>query len=134
MSYTDDIETVAYYTERALSVTFYAMNRHGDCLEAELLRPSTVNAGGQIAMKPSGEEVARVTTRTMMRTVHPAISGTFFLSDGMINNDLHSFSCKTETKEPVLLLWSGQKYKKTDAQALFIKLVKVKSEAQLGKC
>lgn len=122
------------------------------CLDAALLKPNMVNAGSDCPVQPGPEEVARLTFRTMMRGVPPAMPGIHFLSGGMSDSEATlnlqrlntmegcdrapwslTFSYGRALQMAVLKLWSGKPENKAEAQQLLTKLAKANSEAQLGK-
>ena len=95
------------------------------------------------------EEVARLTTQTMMRSVPPAVPGIHFLSGGMgaeeATQNLQllqracpkapwalSFSFGRALQDSVLKSWEGDEANVEEAQALLLELARVNSEAQLG--
>ena len=70
--------------QRVLSHVFRQLNAHDVTLEAMLLKPSMVLPGlDAVICENDQEEVARLTTQTMMRAVPPAVPGIHFLSGGM---------------------------------------------------
>jgi len=144
------IEHAAYESQRVLSHVFRALNTHDVVLEAMLLKPSMVLPGlDAIIAENDQEEVARLTVKTMMRSVPPAVPGIHFLSGGMgaeeATQNLQllqracpdspwalSFSYGRALQDAVLKAWAGEPENVAVAQELMRELARVNAEAQLG--
>ena len=110
--------------------------------------PSTMSSFASLA-ESDQEEVARLTTQTMKRSVPPAVPGIHFLSGGMgaeeATQNLQllqracpeapwalSFSFGRALQDAVLKAWAGDGENVPTAQALMLELARVNAEAQLG--
>jgi len=144
-----DIAQAAFESERYLSNVIRALNEHDVVLEAILLKPSMVLPGLD-APEADKVTVARMTARTLMRTVPPAVPGINFLSGGMgaeeATQNLQqiqkecpsapwtlSYSYGRALQDAVLREWGGKDENFASAQALLLELARVNSEAQLGR-
>ncbi|KAF4674222.1 hypothetical protein FOL46_005579 [Perkinsus olseni] len=145
------IETDAYVTERVLTAVFKALNDNHILLEGCLLKPNMVTAGAECPVRPTSEEIARLTVRTLARTVPPALVGVTFLSGGqseeMASVNLNAMNALPKERRPWALTfsygralqastiktWSGKAENTKAAQAVLLARAKGNSEAQLGK-
>lgn len=145
-----DIARSAYVTEVVLSEVFRALNEHNVLLEGCLLKPNMVTAGSECPDKPSAQEIAYMTVRTLARTVPPALVGVMFLSGGQSEEEASlnlnamnqlemrrpwvlSFSYGRALQASVLKAWGGKPENKEAAQAALMERAKANSEASLGK-
>jgi fructose-bisphosphate aldolase class I len=78
-----DIATTAAAQERVLRAVYEALAENGVLLEGSLLKPSMTSAGVSHDGAQTPEQVARMTVRTMRRTVPAAMPGILFLSGGL---------------------------------------------------
>jgi fructose-bisphosphate aldolase class I len=143
------IEETAYWSERVYSHVFRLLNEYNIVLEGILLKPNMCLPGLD-APNASPEEVAKYTTRTMLRSVPASVPGIHCLSGGMSSEESTlnlqalqdacpnspwalTFSYGRALQSPVLKKWAGQDQNKAAAQDILVKLAKANSEAQLGQ-
>lgn len=147
-----DILRCAETTEKVLAATMKALADHHVLLEGCLLKPNMVTPGSEGA-SASSEDIARLTLRTLQRTVSPAMVGIMFLSGGQSEEEASvnlnrmnqlvnegekgpwklSFSYGRALQASTLKAWGGKTENKEAAQAVLLKRAKANSEAQLGK-
>ncbi|PNH08266.1 Bis(5'-adenosyl)-triphosphatase [Tetrabaena socialis] len=106
-------------------------------------------APGLDAPVATPQEVARVTVRTMMRSIPAAVPGIHFLSGGMaeeeatlnlqaLNDEMPNspwaltFSYGRALQSSTLKTWAGKEANWDAAQAILVKLAKANSEASTG--
>ena len=76
------IDETAFWSERVYSHVFRLLNEYGVMLEGILLKPNMCLPG--LDAEPAAPAtVAAYTTRTMLRSIPPAVPGIHFLSGGM---------------------------------------------------
>ena len=143
-----DIDRCAYVTEVVLAACYKALNDQHVLLEGTLLKPNMVTPGSD-AKKVAPEVIAEYTTRTLQRTVPPAVPAIVFLSGGQSEEEatknLNAMN-KLQTKKPwflsfsfgralqqsTLKAWSGKEENLEKAQKAFLVRCKANSEATLG--
>lgn len=76
------IEVCAKITEKVVMACVFALHQQNVFLEGTLLKPNMVTAGAQAAKKPTTQEVAWMTVRTLSRSLPGAVRGVVFLSGG----------------------------------------------------
>lgn len=143
------IEETAFWSERVYSHVFRLLNEYNVVLDAILLKPNMCLPGLD-APTASPADVAKYTTRTMLRSVPAAVPGIHFLSGGMSEEESTlnlqalqeacpnspwalTFSYGRALQSTTLKTWSGNPDKWDDAQKILVALAKANSEAQLGK-
>ncbi|EFJ45173.1 hypothetical protein VOLCADRAFT_82483 [Volvox carteri f. nagariensis] len=143
------IEETAFWSERVYSHVMRLLNEYGVVLEGILLKPNMCLPGLD-APVASPQDVARVTVRTMMRSIPPAVPGIHFLSGGMseeeatlnlqaLNDEAPNapwaltFSYGRALQATTLKTWAGKESNWTAAQDILVKLAKANSEAAAGK-
>jgi len=144
------VERAAYESEKVLSHVVRALNTHDVILEATLLKASMVLPGLDASIAENDkDQVARLTTRSLMRTVPPAVPGVHFLSGGMGAEEATmnlqamqracpnapwalSFSFGRAIQDGVIKAWSGEATHVKEAQALLLELARVNAEASMG--
>jgi fructose-bisphosphate aldolase class I len=119
-------------------------------LEAMLLKPNMILAGQDCPKRPSVEDVARATLRTLARHVPPAVPGVVFLSGGQdyltatehlaAINRLNApkpwtltFSYGRALQDEALDAWHGERENVPAAQHAFYHRAKCDSAAALGR-
>jgi len=149
------LEVAARECERVLSHVFRALNAHEVVLEATLLKPAMVLPGLDAPLPENdAAEVARLTVRSLMRTVPPALPGIHFLSGGMgaeeATSNLQqvnlyrqracesapwslSFSYGRALQDGVIKAWAGEPENIPIAQELLLELARVNAEASVGE-
>ncbi|MCP9859261.1 MULTISPECIES: class I fructose-bisphosphate aldolase [unclassified Cyanobium] len=78
-----DILTTAAVQEWVLRSVYEALGQNGVFLEGTLLKPSMTLPGADGAERPSPEQVAAFSVRTLRRSVPPAVPAILFLSGGL---------------------------------------------------
>ncbi|NQV10965.1 MAG: fructose-bisphosphate aldolase class I [Cyanobacteria bacterium] len=78
-----DILTTAALQEWVLRTVYGALGLNGVFLEGTLLKPSMTLPGADCSERPSPEEVADFSLRTLKRSVPPAVPAILFLSGGL---------------------------------------------------
>jgi len=142
------IEETAFWSERVYSHVFRTLNEYNVVLDAILLKPNMCLPGLD-APTASPADVAKYTTRTMMRSIPPAVPGIHFLSGGMSEEESTlnlqalqeaypnapwslTFSYGRALQSSTLKTWSGNPANWDKAQQILVALAKANSEAQLG--
>ncbi|KAF6250909.1 fructose-1,6-bisphosphate aldolase [Scenedesmus sp. NREL 46B-D3] len=143
------IEETAFWSERVYSHVFRMLNEYNVVLDAILLKPNMCLPGLD-AEPASPAEVARYTTRTMLRTIPAAVPGIHFLSGGMSEEESTlnlqalneacpnapwslTFSYGRALQATTLKTWAGQPGNWEAAQKVLLSLAAVNSQAQLGQ-
>jgi fructose-bisphosphate aldolase class I len=143
------IEQNAYWSERIYSHVMRLLNEYDVCLEGILLKPNMIIPGLD-APPASPADVAKWTTRTMLRTIPAAVPGIHFLSGGMSEEESTlnlqalqeacpnapwslTFSYGRALQSATLKAWAGQQGNWDSAQAILVALAKANSQAQLGQ-
>lgn len=144
-----DIEKCAEVTEKVLAAVYKALNDHHVLLEGTLLKPNMV-APGSDSPKVAPEVIAKLTVRTLRRTVPAAVPGIVFLSGGQSEEEATlnlnamnklevlkpwtlSFSFGRALQQSTLKTWAGKKANVAAAQSAFLARCKANSDATLGK-
>jgi len=78
-----DILTTAALQEWVLRTVYEALGLNGVFLEGTLLKPSMTLPGADCTERPSSEQVADFSLRTLKRSVPPAVPAILFLSGGL---------------------------------------------------
>eukprot|EP00775_Hariotina_reticulata_P003924 gene3924-4178_t len=142
------IEETAFWSERVYSHVFRMLNEYNVVLDGILLKPNMCLPGLD-APTASPAEVAKYTTRTMMRSIPPAVPGIHFLSGGMSEEESTlnlqalqeacpnapwslTFSYGRALQATTLKTWAGKEENWDAAQNILVALAKANSEAQLG--
>eukprot|EP00878_Enallax_costatus_P000798 GHUV01000922.1.p1 GENE.GHUV01000922.1~~GHUV01000922.1.p1 ORF type:complete len:403 (+),score=124.33 GHUV01000922.1:45-1253(+) len=143
------IEETAFWSERVYSHVFRTLNEYNVVLEGILLKPNMCLPGLD-APTASPAEVAKYTTRTMMRSVPASVPGIHFLSGGMSEEESTlnlqalqeacpnapwslTFSYGRALQATTLKTWAGKEENWDAAQKILAALAKANSEAQLGQ-
>ncbi|AFZ80518.1 fructose-bisphosphate aldolase, putative [Theileria equi strain WA] len=142
------IGTCAEISEKVLASVFKALNDHHVLLEGALLKPHMITKGFSCPDEQTADQVAFYTSRTLRRTVPPALAGIVFLSGGQSEADatIHlneinranehpwalSFSYGRALQASCLKTWNGKPENAKDAQAVLLKLAKDNSLASTG--
>lgn len=146
------IEETAYWSERVYSHVMRLLNEYDVLMEGILLKPNMCLPGLD-AEPASPQEVAKYTTRTMMRTIPASVPGIHFLSGGMSEEESTlnlqalqeacpdapwslTFSYGRALQATTLKTWAGATPGSENwlaAQDILVKLAKANSEAQLGQ-
>merc|ERR1712003_291944 len=82
-----DQETTAKVQEWLISTVYKFLAENNVMLEGTLLKPAMTVAGVEATVKPTPEEVAQMTVRTLERVIPPAMPGVTFLSGGISEED-----------------------------------------------
>ncbi|KAG2422577.1 hypothetical protein HXX76_015905 [Chlamydomonas incerta] len=142
------IEETAFWSERVYSHVMRLLNEYGVVLEGILLKPNMCLPGLD-APVASPKLVAEVTTRTMMRSIPPAVPGIHFLSGGMSEEESTlnlqalneacpeapwalTFSYGRALQSSTLKTWAGKQSNWDAAQDILLKLAKANSQASTG--
>ncbi|KAI7840511.1 hypothetical protein COHA_005810 [Chlorella ohadii] len=143
------IEETAYWSERVYSHVMRLLNEYDVMLEGILLKPNMCLPGLD-APPASPAEVAKYTTRTMLRTIPASVPGIHFLSGGMSEEESTlnlqalqeacpnapwslTFSYGRALQASTLKTWAGKEENWDAAQKILVALAKANSEAQLGQ-
>jgi fructose-bisphosphate aldolase class I len=143
------IEETAFWSERVYTHVFRLLNEYSVVPEAILLKPNMCLPGLD-APTATPADVAKYTTRTMMRTVPAAVPGIHFLSGGMSEEESTlnlqalqeacpnspwslTFSYGRALQATTLKTWAGKQDNWDAAQKILVALAKANSEAQLGQ-
>jgi fructose-bisphosphate aldolase class I len=143
------IEETAYWSERVYSHVFRLLNEYDVMLEGILLKPNMCLPGLD-APTASPADVAKYTTRTMMRSIPPSVPGIHFLSGGMSEEESTlnlqalqeacpnapwslTFSYGRALQSATLKTWGGKKENWDAAQKILVALAEANSKAQLGQ-
>jgi len=144
-----DIERTAYISERVYSHVMRLLNEYDVMLDCILLKPNMCLPGLD-APVASPQEVAKYTTRTMLRSIPAAVPGIHFLSGGMSEEESTlnlqalqdacpnapwslTFSYGRALQSTTLKTWAGKPENWDKAQDILVKLAKANSQAQLGQ-
>jgi fructose-bisphosphate aldolase class I len=145
-----DIERCAVVTGQVLHAVFDALFEHRVRLEGMLLKPNMVTAGHESKTRPSVEDVAAATVRTLARHVPPAVPAIVFLSGGQNSllatehlaaiNRLSgpkpwtlTFSYGRALQDEALELWHGRSENVPAGQHAFYHRAECDSAAVLGQ-
>lgn len=82
-----DILTTAAVQEWVLRTVYEVLGLNGVFLEGSLLKPSMTLPGASCPQRPSPEQVAEFTVRTLRRSVPAAVPAILFLSGGLGEED-----------------------------------------------
>ena len=143
------IEKCAEVSERVLAACYKALNEHKVLLEGTILKPNMVTPGSE-GPKVDHTTIARMTVRTLQRTVPAAVPGITFLSGGQSEEDATlnlnamnqldtkkpwtlSFSFGRALQKSTLAAWGGKKENIPKAQKVFLERAKANAEATVGK-
>uniref|UniRef100_UPI00358F6AC4 fructose-bisphosphate aldolase, non-muscle type-like n=1 Tax=Myxine glutinosa TaxID=7769 RepID=UPI00358F6AC4 len=144
------IERCQCVTEKILAATYKALSDHHVFLEGTLLKPNMVMPGQDCMIACSPETIAKLTVRTLRRTVPSAVSGIAFLSGGQseeqasvhldaINNETAhrpwplTFSYGRALQASVLKTWSGKAENADAAKKVFEMRAVINGLAAQGK-
>ena len=143
------IEKCAEVSERVIAACYKALNEHKVLLEGTLLKPNMVTPGSE-GPKVDHATIAKMTVRTLQRTVPAAVPGITFLSGGQSEEDATlnlnamnqldtkkpwtlSFSYGRALQKSTLAAWGGKAENVEKAQKVFLERAKANSEASEGK-
>jgi len=144
-----DISVCARVSEHVYASVVKALHDNGVVWEGALLKPNMITPGDASA-KVSSQDIGLYTTRTLARTIPPAMGGIMFLSGGQseeeatVNLDAinkvgsHlpwklSFSYGRALQASTIKAWAGKADNLKTAQEVLLARAKANSEAQLGK-
>ncbi len=143
-----DIKRCEEVTLETLRVVYEELAKEEVALEGTLLKPNMVISGKESAVKPSGQEIAQTTIRTLQNIVPPQVPGIVFLSGGQseieatVNlNEMNkmgrqawelSFSYGRALQDSALKTWAGKAENVAAAQAKFYHRAKMNSLARFG--
>ncbi|XP_018395785.1 PREDICTED: fructose-bisphosphate aldolase-like isoform X2 [Cyphomyrmex costatus] len=145
-----DIDRALQVHEEMLSILFRALNEYHVYLEGMVLKLAMVLSGIKNAIKCTPQIVAEYTLRALRRTVPMAVPAIFFLNgdqtdeEAVLNlNAINacdnkipwrlSFCYGRALQNTVIKIWKNNPENVDKAQAMFLKRVKLCSEASLGK-
>jgi fructose-bisphosphate aldolase, class I len=136
-------------TAETLETVFRELRLAGVDLSGMLLKPNMVTAGIRAAERPSVDEVAERTVRTLLAHVPAAVPGIAFLSGGQTDEEATAhlsamnrigglpwrltFSYGRALQNPALKLWGGRPENVRAAQAAFTHRAHMNSLASLGR-
>ncbi|KYN02483.1 Fructose-bisphosphate aldolase [Cyphomyrmex costatus] len=118
-----DIDRALQVHEEMLSILFRALNEYHVYLEGMVLKLAMVLSGIKNAIKCTPQIVAEYTLRALRRTVPMAVPAIFFLNGDQTDEEANT----------VIKIWKNNPENVDKAQAMFLKRVKLCSEASLGK-
>jgi len=144
-----DIETTAKIQEHVVTTTYKYLQENGVMLEGSLLKPSMTVAGVDCPNKPTPEQVAAMTVRTLQRAIPPAMPGVTFLSGGISEEDSSvylneinkikrvgpwalTFSFSRAMQSSCLKTWAGKPENVEAAQAQLLARARANSAASKG--
>ena len=87
-----NIERTAEVQEKVLAAVYKALNDNNVFLEGSLLKPSMTVPGAECTEPISKEKIAEYTIRTLDRTVPSAVPGITFLSGGLSEEEVKTYS------------------------------------------
>lgn len=144
-----DIDRCEEVTAETLETVFRELRLAGVDLSGMLLKPNMVLAGNNAKDKPSVEEVARRTVRTLLSHVPAAVPGIAFLSGGQSDEEATAhlsainqiggcpwqltFSYGRALQNQALGLWKGHPENVPAAQAAFAHRAHMNGLAALGQ-
>eukprot|EP00274_Cyanoptyche_gloeocystis_P006187 CAMPEP_0196652264 /NCGR_PEP_ID=MMETSP1086-20130531/1510_1 /TAXON_ID=77921 /ORGANISM="Cyanoptyche gloeocystis , Strain SAG4.97" /LENGTH=357 /DNA_ID=CAMNT_0041982707 /DNA_START=184 /DNA_END=1257 /DNA_ORIENTATION=+ len=145
-----DIETCGAATEKVLAGVYKALADHQVLLEGTLLKPNMITPGADSKQKFTPNDVAKLTLRTLLRRVPPAVPGIMFLSGGQAEEEASlnlvalnklpdhrpwslSFSYGRALQQSCLKTWLGKAENVPKAQEALLARAKANHLAQLGK-
>jgi len=106
---THDQQTTAKVQEKLISTVYKYLEENNVMLEGTLLKPSMTVSGVEAKVKPTPQEVAKMTVQTLERVIPPAMPGVTFLSGGISEEDASIYLNeinKLERKGPWALTFS----------------------------
>jgi len=147
---THDIETTARIQERVLGTVYNKLRDNGVFLEGSLLKPSMTVPGVECPDKSDPACIAKMTVRTLDRSLPSAMPGVTFLSGGISEEDSSiylneinklerkgafglTFSYSRALQSSCIKIWSGKSENYKKAQDQLLARAKANSEASLGK-
>lgn len=143
-------ETTAKVQEWLISSTYKYLAEHKVMLEGTLLKPAMTVAGVDAEDKPTPEQVAQMTVRTLERVIPPAMPGVTFLSGGISEEDASiylneinkikrkgpwamTFSFSRAMQSSCIKQWGGKPENKEAAQKQLLARARANSEASKGE-
>merc|ERR1712129_195439 len=147
---THNQQTTAKVQERFISTVYKYMGDNGVLLEGTLLKPSMTVSGVEAKVKPTPQEVAKMTVQTLERVIPPAMPGVTFLSGGISEEDASiylneinkidregpwalTFSFSRAMQSSCIKVWGGKKENKEAAQKQLVARAQANSEASKGE-
>ena len=144
-----DIGRCEEVTGETLETVFRELRLAGVDLSGMLLKPNMVTAGIHASERPSVEDVAERTVRTLLAHVPAAVPGIAFLSGGQTDEEATAhlsamnrigglpwrltFSYGRALQNPALKLWAGRPENVRAAQAAFTHRAHMNALASLGQ-
>jgi len=146
-----DIAVCARVSEHVYATVVKALHDNGVVLEGALLKPNMIAPGNSAEKKPTPQEVAEWTVRTLARTIPPSMTGILFLSGGQTEEEATvnldainkiaggrlpwklSFSYGRALQASTIKTWGGKPENVEEAKKVFLARAKANSQAQLGK-
>mmetsp|Transcript_7948 Transcript_7948/g.11497 ORF Transcript_7948/g.11497 Transcript_7948/m.11497 type:complete len:392 (+) Transcript_7948:167-1342(+) len=147
---THDVETTAKIQEAVVTTVYKKLQEVGCVLEGTLLKPSMAVCGVGCENKPTPQEIATLTVRTLERSVPAAVPGITFLSGGISEEDSSiylneinkidrvgpwamTFSFSRALQSSCLKIWDGKAENKAEAQKQLVARAQANSEASKGE-
>lgn len=145
-----DVETTAKIQEAVVTTVYKKLQEVGCVLEGTLLKPSMTVCGVECEDKPTPQEIAALTVRTLERSVPAAVPGITFLSGGISEEDSSiylneinkidrkgpwamTFSFSRALQSSCLKIWDGKEENKAEAQKQLVARAQANSEASKGE-
>jgi len=145
-----NIEKTAEVQEKVVSICYQKLKEVGCLMEGTLLKPSMTVAGVECPDRPTPEDVARLTVRTLERAVPASVPGVTFLSGGLSEEDSSiflnaintiprvgpwslTFSFSRANQSSALQAWGGKKENVEAAQKALLARAQANSEASKGE-
>nr|AFE02907.1 fructose-1,6-bisphosphate aldolase class I [Emiliania huxleyi] len=145
-----DIATTARVQERVLSTVYMKLQDNGVLLEGSLLKPSMTVPGIDCADKSDPATIAKMTVRTLDRSLPSAMPGVTFLSGGISEEDSSiylneinklerkgafalTFSYSRALQSSCIKIWGGKEENYQKAQDQLLARAQANAEASAGK-
>jgi len=147
---THDQQTTAKVQEKLISTVYKYLEENNVMLEGTLLKPSMTVSGVEAKVKPTPQEVAKMTVQTLERVIPPAMPGVTFLSGGISEEDASiylneinklerkgpwalTFSFSRAMQSSCIKKWAGKKENKAAAQKQLLARAQANAEASKGE-
>jgi len=145
-----DQQTTAKVQEKLISTVYKYLEENNVMLEGTLLKPSMTVSGVEAKVKPTPQEVAKMTVQTLERVIPPAMPGVTFLSGGISEEDASiylneinklerkgpwalTFSFSRAMQSSCIKKWAGKKENKEAAQKQLLARAQANAEASKGE-
>merc|ERR1740127_409120 len=145
-----DLATTARVQERVLTTVYAKLQDNGVLLEGSLLKPSMTVPGVECPDKSDPATIAKMTVRTLDRSLPSSMPGVTFLSGGISEEDSSiylneinklerkggfalTFSYSRALQSSCIKIWGGKEENYKAAQDQLLARARANSEASIGK-